>query len=82
MRLCQRNNVPGVTIRCPRSALGSRRARAASTARCGQVMFGFGFGFARHRIATSCRSASISASLDAEDRASSVSQDSTVTSSR
>ncbi len=41
-----------------------------------------GLGFVRRSTATSCRSASISASLADEDRASSASQDSTVTSSR
>jgi hypothetical protein len=41
-----------------------------------------GLGLARRSTATSCRSASISASLADEDRASSASQDSTVTSSR
>ncbi len=75
-RRCQRSSVPGVTIRCPRSALGRTRASAASTARSGQVIFGFGF--PRRRIATSCRSASISASLNAEERASSTSHDSSV----
>ncbi len=56
------------------------RARAASTARSDQV--GLGFGLARRRIATSCRSASNSASFDADDRASSANQDSTATRSR
>ncbi len=77
---CQRSNVPGVTIRCPRGVFGRIRASAASTARSGQVIIGFGF--ARRRIATSWRSVSISASFDAEDLARSASQDSTVTSSR
>ncbi|MGW2815613.1 hypothetical protein [Streptomyces sp. NPDC001415] len=53
---------------------------AASTARSGHA--GRGIGLTRRRIATSCRNARISASLDAEDRARSVSQDSTVTRSR
>jgi len=80
MRRCQRSSVPGVTIRHDRNAFGSTRASAASKAlllqdKCGP-------GFARRRTATSCRSTSISASLDAEDRASSASHDTTVTSSR
>jgi hypothetical protein len=41
-----------------------------------------GLGSVRRSTATSCRSASISTSLAEEDRASSASQDSTVTSSR
>jgi hypothetical protein len=42
----------------------------------------FGLGFVRCSTATSCRSARISASLDAEDRVSSASQEIAVTSSR
>jgi len=79
-RRWQRNSVPGVTIRQARSPFGMILARAASTARSAQDMRGLGL--ARRSTATSCRSASISASLADEDRASSVSQDSTVTSSR
>jgi hypothetical protein len=77
---CQRSSVPGVTIRCARSGFGRVRAKAAITARSDQIIFGFGC--ARRRTATSCRSARISASLDAEVRASSTSQDSTVVSKR
>ena len=80
MRRCQRSNVPGVTIRRARSAFGRTRASAASTARSLQDRWGLGV--ARRSTATSCRSASISASLDEEDRASNASQDTTVTSSR
>jgi hypothetical protein len=46
-----RHKVPGVTIRCERSGFGRMRASAASTARSGQVIFGFGL--ARCRTATS-----------------------------
>jgi len=35
-RRCQRNNVPGETFRCARSASGSIQASAAKTARCGK----------------------------------------------
>ena len=52
----------------------------ASTARSVQDMRGLGL--VRRSTATSCRSASISASLADEDRASSAGQDSMVTSSR
>jgi len=55
-------------------------AKAASTTRSVQDMRGLGF--ARRSTAISWRSASISVFLDDEDRASSASQDSTVTSSR
>ena len=47
--------------------LGSSRARAASTARSAQSSFGLGF--CRRSTATSWRSTSNSASLDAEERA-------------
>jgi len=80
MRRCQRSSVPGVTIRHARSAFGRTWVSAASTAR--SVQDKRGLGFARRSIATSCRSMSISASLDEEDRASSASHDITVTSSR
>jgi hypothetical protein len=80
MRRCQRSSVPGVTIRHDRSAFGSTQASAASTARSLQDIRGLGF--ARRSTATSCRSMSISASLDAEDRARSASRDTTVTSNR
>jgi hypothetical protein len=79
-RRCQRSSVPGVTIRRARSPLGMILASAARTARSVQDIRGLGF--ARRSTATSCRSASISTSLCDEDRASSASQDSTVTSSR
>jgi hypothetical protein len=68
----------------PRGAGTARRPAADRTAaglgltqsdRCG-------FGAARRSTATSCRSASISASLGEEDRASNASQDITITSSR
>lgn len=72
--------MPGVTSRLLRSLLGSTRASAASTARSDQSSFGFGL--VRRSTATSWRSASISASLDAEDRASNESRDTIVTSSR
>ena len=80
MRRCQRSSVPGVTIRRARSAFGRTRASAASTAR--SVQDRCGLGVARRSTATSCRSASISASLDEEDRARSANHDTTVTSSR
>jgi len=79
-RRCQRSSVPGVTIRRVRSPFGMILVSAASTARSVQDMCGLGF--ARRSTATSCRSASISTSLDDADRATSASQDSTVTSSR
>jgi len=79
-RWCHRSSVPGVTIRRARSALGMILASAASMARSVQDIRGLGF--VRRNTATSCRSASISTSLTDEDRASSASQDSTVTSSR
>ena len=80
MRRCQRSSVPGVTIRRARSAFGSTRASAASTARSLQDRCGLAV--VRRSTATSCRSTSISASLDEEDRVSSASHDTTVTSSR
>ncbi len=79
-RRCQVRSIPGVTSRLLRSPFGSTRASAASAARSDQDSFGFGL--ARRSTATSWRSASISASLEAEDRASNESQDTTVTSSR
>ena len=80
MRRCQPSSVPGVTIRHVRSAFGRTRASAASTAR--SVQDTCGLGLARRSTAASCRSTSISASLDADGRASNASQDTTVTSSR
>jgi hypothetical protein len=79
-RRCQRRSVPGVTICRVRSAFGMILVSAANTARSVQDIRGLGF--ARRSTATSCRSASIFTSLADEDRASSASQDSTVTSSR
>ena len=80
-RRCQRSSVPGVTIRRAHSPFGMILVSAASTARSVRDMRGLGF--VRRSTATSCRSASISASLaDDEDRASNASQDTTVTSSR
>jgi hypothetical protein len=79
-RRCQRSSVPGVTIRRARSPLGMILASAARTARSVQDIHGLGLD--RRSTATSRRSASISTSLADEDRASSASQDSTVTSSR
>jgi hypothetical protein len=79
-RRCERSSVPGVTIRRARSPFGMVLVSAASTARSVQDMRGLGF--ARRSTAASCRSASISTSLDDEDRATSASQDSTVTRSR
>jgi hypothetical protein len=67
-------------MRQARSAFGMILASAASMARSVQDMRGLGL--VRRSTATSCRSARISASLADEDRASSASQDSTVTSSR
>jgi hypothetical protein len=69
-----------VTIRRVRSPFGMILVSAASMARLVQDMRGLGF--ARRSTATSCRSASISRSLADEHRATSASQDSTVTSSR
>ena len=79
-RRCQRSSVPGVTLRRARSPLGMILASAARMARSAQDMRGLGL--ARRSTATSCRSAIISTSLADEDRASSASQDNTVTSSR
>jgi hypothetical protein len=80
MRWCQRSRVPGVTIRCARSALGRIRASAASSARSVQPILGLGL--PRRRTATSWRRIRISAFFDAEDRASSASHDSNATSER
>src|SRR5690348_1605694 len=67
-------------MRRARSASSMIFASAARTTR--SVLDMRGLGLARRSAATSCRSASISASLADEDRASSASQDSTATSSR
>jgi hypothetical protein len=58
---CQRRTVSGVTRRCPRSAWGSRRIRAANTARSAQPRRGLGL--VRRSTATSCRKMSSSTSL-------------------
>ncbi len=79
-RRCHRSSVPGVTIRCARSTFGSTWASAAKTARSGHDSRGFGL--VRGRTATSCRSASISASFDADDRASRAIHENTWTTSR
>ena len=79
MPRCQPSSVSGVTIRQVRNAFGKTRASAASIARSLQDKRGLGV--ARRSTVTSCRSTSISASLDAEDRTSSASHDTTVTSS-
>jgi len=71
-RRCQRSSVPGVTSRPIGIDAGSRRAKAASTARSAQSSLGRGF--CRRSTATSWRSTSISASFDAADRASSANQ--------
>jgi hypothetical protein len=52
---------PGVTSRCRRSMVGSRRIRAASTARSAQSSRGRGF--ARRSTAISCRNTSSSTSF-------------------
>ncbi|MFE2992578.1 hypothetical protein [Streptomyces sp. NPDC059262] len=70
----------GVTIRCSRKAFGSILDNAANTAR--SVHSSRGFGLARRKSATSWRSTSISAFFDADDLASSTSQDSTATANR
>ena len=59
IRRCQRSSVSGVTSRPSRSGLGSRRVRAASTARSAQSSFGLGC--RRRSTATSWRSTSNSA---------------------
>ena len=57
-RLCQRSNVPGVTIRWARSVWGRIRDTTASTARSCQASRGLGF--ARRSTATSWRKTSTS----------------------
>jgi len=85
-RMSAQEHVPGSVVpdgggmRWARRILGMILAKTASTTRSVQDMRGLGF--ARRSTATSWRSASISMFLDDEDRASSASQDSTVTSSR
>ena len=65
-RRCQRRTVPGVTSRCIRSRAGRSRISAARTARSAQSSRGREL--ARRSTATSCRSTSSSASLEADDR--------------
>ena len=86
------HHLAGISLRCRRSRragrhesvrtqqLGQDAASAASAARSDQVILGLGF--ARRGTATSCRSARISVSFEACDRANSASQDGTATSSR
>jgi hypothetical protein len=71
-RRCQASRVPGVTSRLPRSAAGNCRASAARTARSAQSSVGRAIW--RRSTITSCRSAMISASLDAWPRPSRTSQ--------
>ncbi len=65
-RWCHRRTVPGVTSRCARSLLGRCRISAASTARPAQSRRGLGL--VRRSTATSCRSTSSSAFVDADER--------------
>jgi len=65
-RRCQRRMVPGVTSRCARRLAGRSRISVARTARSAQSSRGRGSG--RRSTATSCRSTSSSAFLEAEDR--------------
>lgn len=67
--------MPGVTIRCIRSCLGSSLVKAAIMARSAQS--GFGRATWRRRTAISCRSTKISTSFEVPLRASSVSQPNT-----
>ena len=62
----------GVTSRCIRSLAGRSRISVARTARSAQSSRGRGL--ARRSTATSCRSTSNSASLEADDRPSRISQ--------
>ena len=71
-RRCHRRTVPRVISRCACSVLGSCRISAASAARSAQSSRGRGL--RRRRTATSCRSTSSSACLDAGDRPSKTSQ--------
>lgn len=68
-RRCHPSNVPGVTIRQPRNRFGSSRVKADRIARSAQVTFGDDT-FRRNTV-TLWRSTRISASFDADDRASS-----------
>ena len=56
MRRCQRSSVPGVTIRCARSAVGRIRANAANSARSAQSTLGLEL---PRRRATNSRSLSL-----------------------
>jgi len=71
-RRCHRSTVPGVISRCIRSFPGRSRISAARTARSAQSSRGRGW--VRRSTATSCRSTSSSASLDAAERPSRTSQ--------
>jgi hypothetical protein len=71
-RRCHRRTVPGVISRCIRSCAGRSRISAARTARSAQSSRGRQL--ARRSTATSCRSTSSSASLEADDRLSRASQ--------
>src|SRR5213592_2876249 len=77
MRRCQRRTVPGVTSRCTRSQAGRTRIGAARTARSAQSSRGREL--ARRSTATSCRSTSSSASLEADERPSRTGQPQTRT---
>jgi hypothetical protein len=79
-RRCQVNKVPGVTIRWSRSRLGNSRASAASSARSAQSSLGRTT--CRRSTATSCRSTSISTSLEASLRVRSTNQPNNRTISR
>ena len=71
-RRCHRSTVLGVISRCIRSLAGMSRISAARTARSAQSSRGRNL--ARRSTATSCRSTSNSASLEADDRLSRASQ--------
>ena len=71
-RRCHRSTVLGVISRCIRSLAGMSRISAARTARSAQSSRGRQL--ARRSTATSCRSTSNSASLEADDRLSRASQ--------
>ena len=71
-RRCHRRTVPGVTIRRARNFPGRSLISAAMTARSAQSSRGLGL--VRRSAATSCRSTSSAAFLDADERASRTSQ--------
>ena len=79
-RRWHRRTVPGVTSRCTRSLAGRSRMSAARTARSAQSSRARGL--ARRSTATSCRSTSSSAFLEAGDRPSRISQPQTRTKMR